>query len=249
MNPIGWCDITRNYVRGCLTRCKFCYAIRFNARTWLKMFHIEARYRLENNIYDLPIQSKNKHDETLYTRMRDFKPVFMYSQFAKPLPKKPMRIFMDSMSDVAYWKPEWIEKVLDKIREYPQYKFLFLTKKPEIYQKYHFNNRNTWLGITITKGIDIVKLNRIAKETPYHYFSIEPILENIEILDDILYLPTWFIVGADSSNSKNKIIPKKEWIEEIKLFCQDNNISYFEKDNLKNILNRELIQEFPEKIK
>ena len=78
------------------------------------------------------------------------KPVWLESNFNKILPKKPNRIFVNSMSDIDYWEPEWMEKVLNKIKENPQHQFLFLTKNNYLYDDYTFPE-NCYLGITITK--------------------------------------------------------------------------------------------------
>jgi protein gp37 len=64
-------------------------------------------------------------------------PEWRERSFHKRFPRKPSRIFVNSMSDIAYWKPEWMQKVLDKIKEYPQHKFLFLTKDFNIYADYY----------------------------------------------------------------------------------------------------------------
>jgi hypothetical protein len=45
----------------------------------------------------------------------NFKPIWLVSNFDKPFPKKPSLIFVNSMSNFTYWKPEWTERVLDKI--------------------------------------------------------------------------------------------------------------------------------------
>ncbi len=248
MNKIGWCEKTVNYVRGCLTGCSYCYARRFNQRTWKKMFDIETTYRIENNI-----ESSLYLIRKLGEDMRNFKPVFMYSQFAKPLPKKPMRIFMDSMSDIAYWQPEWVEKVLNKIKEYPQHQFLFLTKNDRIYKNYIFS-KNCWLGLTIINQNDLIKKYEwylASTDLNYRFLSIEPITNEINLkmlINNFCYTIgtrfNWIILGADSTRGKNKIIPKLEWIENIVNYCIENKIPIFIKDNLKPIIN-DLIQEFP----
>jgi len=56
----------------------------------------------------------------------------------------------------------------------------------------------------------------------------------------------WVIVGADTSNRKNKIIPRREWIENIVSTCRDYNVPVFLKDNLRDIWGAGLIQEYPE---
>lgn len=256
MNPIKWCDITRNYIRGCLTRCNFCYGVRFNARTWLKMFHVEARYRLENNINELPIQFKDENEETLYTRMRDFKPVFMYSQFAKSLPKKPMRIFMDSMSDICWWKDEWIDRVFNKIKKYPQHKFQFLTKDPKVYFKLLKKPipSNVWFGFTAINQRTFNYGNNLFSDLGWNKFvSLEPLHEEI---DTEHFYGHWVIVGGETGNRRNKIVPKLEWIEKIVKYCVDNNMPVFLKDNIEDIWLQDslneitgLVQQFPEQLK
>jgi protein gp37 len=239
MNPIGWCDKTINYVRGCNNSCSYCYARRFNKRTWEKMFDIEWNYRWENDIGNTGKQLTGLED-----KMKNFKPVFMYSQFAKLLPKRPMRIFMDSMSDICFWENSWIKKALEKIKEYPQHQFLFLTKQSDVYLKYDYP-KNCWLGVTIiNNNVDDQVRWMVCNDLENKMFiSIEPIQENID--QNILSFFDWVIIGVESGNRKNKIIPELGWIENIRQYCYDKNIPYYEKDNLRNVLNRELIKEFP----
>jgi len=245
MNKIGWCSKTINYVRGCNgingKHCSYCYARRFNQRTWKEIFKIELDYCRKNNIMT--------SYSDLRENMQDFKPVFMYSQFAKPLPKKPMRIFLDSMSDVCWWQVEWMEKILNKIKEYPQHKFLFLSKKPRMaYKNYEFPE-NCFLGATITTNKEMIESNGY-----YNFLSIEPLLTKI----DKFNIPgvKWLILGADSTRGKNKIIPKLEWIENIVNYCSDYNIPLYMKENIKDVWFQDglneitgLIQQFPEELK
>ena len=83
----------------------------------------------------------------------------------------------------------------------------------------------------------VLKYNKI-------FYSIEPIAERFT--PEIHCKADWYIVGSETGNRKNKIIPKKEWIEDMRKYCQDNNIPYFEKNSLQKIVDRKLIQEFPE---
>jgi protein gp37 len=72
--------------------------------------------------------------------------------------------------------------------------------------------------------------------------SIEPILAPI----DTYVIPDWLIVGAETGNRKDKVIPEREWIENIYDYCQRMNVPIWMKDNLKNIWKDKLIQERPE---
>ena len=60
-------------------------------------------------------------------------------------------------------------------------------------------------------------------------------------------LMDWIIVGALTGSQAKKYKPKKEWIQEIVEIAQTNNIPIFLKDNLKQVWQGELIQQFPER--
>ncbi|MCK5614383.1 DUF5131 family protein [Candidatus Pacearchaeota archaeon] len=235
---IEWTDMTWNPAWGCLNNCEYCYA-----RSIAKRFG-------------------KTEDE------KNFIPTWRESNFNKKFPKKPSRIFVNSMSDIFYWEPEWMEKVLKKIKEYPQHTFQFLTKLPEIYTGFEFPE-NCWLGVTIENNTQFDKLQDMF-DLKYNgkiniiFASIEPITTSMNGIDwflqgwDVDQDPytgdprqyqtpelDWIIVGVETGNRKNKIIPEKQWIEEIKDYCKNNNTKYFEKDSIKPIVNRELIREFP----
>ena len=125
MNKIGWCDMTFNPVWGCRNNCPYCYARKIAKRFAENIYNKEVEYHKEN----YPVFGwGDKEIRPIF----DFKPVFLESNFNKPFPKKPSRIFVNSMSDIAYWKPEWMKKVLNKIKDYPQHQFLFLTKNYQL---------------------------------------------------------------------------------------------------------------------
>jgi len=197
----------------------------------------------------------------LNTRFRFVKfwnePEWREDSFKKKFPKKPQRIFVGSMSEIYYWKKEWMKKVLNKIREYPQHTFQFLTKFPRIYLEYDFPE-NCWLGVTATKREDIDKNWTSLYRTLYGFnnnkfckniklfCSIEPFLNVIN--PEYLKYYDWVIIGAETGNRKGKIIPKKEWIESIVNYCRAGKIPVYLKDSLKDIYPEE-IKEFPETAK
>jgi protein gp37 len=216
---IVWADWSWNPVWGCLNKCPYCYA-----RNIAKRFGKQVCGR------------------------DDFVPTWIEKNFQKPIPKYATHIFVNSMSDVAFWSQEWFDMVIEKTGEYPDKKFLFLTKDIEkfidLYCNCDFNemaekNKNTFIGSTVTTNNIDKKIMRFAQ-----FISIEPILEKIDIdkislIEDLEQI----IVGSETGNRKGKIIPKAEWIEEIRGFCQSNGIKLFEKDSLKDIVKRDLIQE------
>ena len=159
---IDWCDYVWNPVWGCLNNCEYCYARKLARRFWKKMYekeweHLDKQDLIENNSQLLILEEN----------LKNYRPIFLDSNFNKSFPKKPARIFVNSMSEIYYWKEEWMERVLEKIRKYPQHTFIFLTKFPEVYYDYDFPE-NCWLGITET-GETQDKLDCALNDLPKHY--------------------------------------------------------------------------------
>jgi len=240
MNKIGWCNLTWNPVWGCNNHCEYCYARGIAKRFWRRIWMNEANQQWKEH----PIWAwTGDHLEGLI----DFKPTWLEAQFKKKFPKKPQRIFVGSMSELKYWKPEWIRDTLDKILEYPQHTFQFLTKFPDIYSQWYFHP-NCWLGVTITKndntfnGIyDFLRRN----DSNIKYLSFEPLLENILDYKLSKYFD-WVIIGAETGNRKGKVIPKKQWVWDIVRYCQTNNIPVYIKDSIGKLYSQfGGIKEFP----
>ena len=235
-NKIGWCNLTFNPVWGCNNHCEYCYARTFSKRFWKRMFKIEMQHYYK------------KHPTWAWTGdqytgiINNFKPTFLESQFDKKFPKKPQRIFVGSMSEIYYWKDEWIEMVIEKVKQYPQHTFQFLTKFPEVYLRYYFP-KNCWLGITIVGDIDKIEFQKFKISNPNNlkFICFEPLIKNVSINLDFI---DWIILGSETGNRKGKIILKKEWIEDFVTCYKDNDIPIYLKDSLKDIYPAE-IKEFP----
>lgn len=82
---------------------------------------------------------------------------------------------------------------------------------------------------------------------PNIFLSIEPIQSAISDLPYYAheYGYKWVIVGAETGNRKDKVIPKREWIEKIVEDCRFRNVPVFMKSSLADIWGEPLIQEFP----
>jgi protein gp37 len=241
-NKIGWCSMTWNPVWGCLNHCEYCYARKIAKRFWKQMLIIECGYYCNQR------PSWTWHGQYYSNLLFNLKPVFLYSQSNKKFPKKPQRIFVGSMSEIYYWDEKWFLKVFNKIDEYPQHTFQFLTRHPEIYLKYDFP-KNCWLGVTITEtGLKAkyeINWEHYFGNNRQSFFSFEPLLENINpYLLRFVNKKTWVIIGAETGNRKDKIIPERKWIAEIVHYCRENDIPIYLKDSLKDIYPVE-IKEFP----
>lgn len=218
---IVWADWSFNPVFGCLNKCPYCYAKKISYRLASQFSKI---YKVHKDVF------------------KAFTPVWLWSNFNKPIPDYVTHVFVNSMSDVAYWEQEWLSRVADlAIQEYPNKKFLFLTKcYRECCENFVFYNEplNFYYGATVTCDADLEKFVGSFK---FDFVSIEPIHQriNVKFLKEFKQV----IVGAETGNRKGKIVPAAEWIEEIREFCQANNIKLFEKDSLKKIVKRSLVQQ------
>ena len=58
----------------------------------------------------------------------------------------------------------------------------------------------------------------------------------------------WIIVGAETGKRKDKVVPKREWIEKLLELCRKADIPLFMKSRLADIWGEPLIQEFPKEL-
>jgi len=235
-------DMSWNPVWGCKNKCEYCYACKIAWRFADKMAKKEMKYMdIKPNLWPEFFQS-------LKDDLKNFHPTWLESNYVRKFPKKPSIIFVNSMSDPAYWKQSWYEKILKRITENFQHTFVVLTKSPKIYKKYFFPH-NTILGVSITKfdfllyHIDNI---RYLDSLPNKWLiSFEPIQENILpfvlSLTNKLYF-NWIHVGQESGNRKNKI---KATPEMIKPFYDIKDTAVFMKENIRGIYHPDLKKEFP----
>lgn len=226
-SKIEWCDTTWNPVWGCLNNCPYCYARKIAKRFYLPIMKKEFDFC---NKYDI--------GQSYLEGLQNFKPTFLWSNFYKKFPKKPSRIFVNSMSDIRYWKEEWMRKVINKIKGFPQHTFIFLTKFNMFYSNYDFPE-NCWLGYTVNTQHDLDNLligGKHCRDFPNNkwFISLEPIQERC-IMN---FVPDWLIIGAETGNRKNKIVPEREWLQSL---VEHRIYPVFLKDNLKLVWGENLI--------
>lgn len=237
---IDWCDYTWNPVWGCRNNCPYCYARRIAKRFSRRMYRKEFEYYYETH----PLTNAYTGDHL--SGLGDFKPTWLESNFQRKFPKKQSRIFVNSMSDIYFWKTGWMAKALMKIREHPQHTFIFLSKFPIVYNMVEFPT-NCWLGISDTgKGDCIKHFHKSSFPSNKIFISFEPLLVPIIFMKWITV--DWIIVGAETGNRKGKRIINKQEIDFMRDNCFRYQIPLFEKESLRPIMGN-LIQEFPEVIK
>lgn len=247
---IDWADATWNPVTGCLHGCEYCYARRIAERFGSK----QKPESIEHSVLNAPVRCTD-----LYSYMRmagicagkvqpypfDFFPTFHRYKLDEPQKwKKPRNIFVCSMADLfGDWVPlEWIQQVFEACEAAPQHRYLFLTKNPKRYIELQLEGKlpkQHWYGTSVTRKDD-----RDFFSLGYNTFiSIEPILESFS---DRQMVQPWAILGAETGNRKDKIVPKKEWITElVDYYSKFGYTKFFMKDSLHGLMGADFRQEFP----
>jgi len=233
---IEWCDQTWNPITGCLHGCEYCYAKKIvnrfgGGKSWDRGSYYSEKLHV---LFTKPEKPYPFYFEPTLHRYRLDEPQHI---------KKPQNIFVCSMADLfGEWVPdEWIEAVLDACEKAPQHRYLFLTKNPKRYEKYinRYMPSNMWFGWTQTKPCGLIFSTHHSWQS---FLSLEPIQAEFPLPNPQC---DWVIVGAETGNRKGKVIPKREWIENIVRECRLHGIPVFMKDSLKKTWGEPLIQEYP----
>ena len=196
----------------------------------------------------------------------DFLPTFHRYKLGEPQRwKKPRNIFVCSMADLfGDWVPdEWIDAVISSTQSALQHRYLFLTKNPKRYDDWleRFEEwrakgieevANCWFGASASTNKELDRAN----ESRAQWLSIEPIRERIAT-DENQFMEVdpyigyeqkrweWVVIGAETGNSKHKIVPKREWVEEIVKVCKEYGTPVFMKESLRELMGEDFRQEFP----
>ncbi|MFA5625510.1 MAG: DUF5131 family protein [Bradymonadales bacterium] len=213
---IDWCDATINPVVGCSRGCEYCYARKINDR-----FHIVPDFS---------------------------KPQFFPERLKQFGSKKPKSIFVNSMSDAAEWSDEFIEATCDAMKNNPQHNYIFLSKDFEKladgfndYAREKGLNKledRLFLGLTFEGG------DFYLGDYRPDFYNFEPLLNRIDFIDDICGEGcALIIIGAETGNRHEKIIPHKEWIDDIVREADRCGIPVFMKESLRNIMGADFRQD------
>lgn len=256
---IDWCDATWNPVTGCLHGCEYCYARRiaerFGGGCRVAPHYHDVEDPVENVgvIWEYPTGKPHVLDNPYFDAKAEktapypyyFDPTFHRYKLDEPRRwKKPRNIFVCSMADLfGEWVPlEWIQQVFEACEAAPQHRYLFLTKNPKRYIELQLEGKlpkQHWYGTSVTRNDD-----RDFFSLGYNTFiSIEPILESFSYRQMV---QPWAILGAETGNRKDKIVPKKEWITElVDYYSKFGYTKFFMKDSLRSLMGDDFKQEFP----
>lgn len=241
---IEWCDSTWNPVTGCLHGCEYCYAQRMARRF--------GHGKSDGIIHFLgePMGYSAFGIDRIDPYPFCFDPTFHRYKLDEPQRmKKGKTIFVCSMADLfGDWVPDsWIEEVFGACEKAPQHRYLFLTKNPERYSRLVNNNKlpqrdNMWYGTSVTRTGD----KYFSSQEHRTFLSIEPMLEETVIVFADAARVDWIIIGAETGNRKDKVVPKAEWINRISKTAALLETPVFHKDSLLPIVGEEnMKREFP----
>lgn len=126
-----------NVAIGCLYSCSYCIkSFRAQMKRQMPKFKDGVQYRGCQQCYD-------------------YVPHFHENRLMESLPKTngDEFIWCCSSGDISFFKPEWMLKIIKRIKQMPDRTFFFQTKNPIIFNDYYFP-KNCLLGITLETNRD-----------------------------------------------------------------------------------------------
>lgn len=208
---IDWARWSWNPVTGCLHGCAYCYA------------------RDAAKLHKFP---------------QGFTPSLIPERLTAPQNKRVPKqaaddpshrnVFTCSMADLfGKWVPcEWINAVLEQVREAPQWNFLFLTKFPQRLTEFAFPE-NAWVGTSVDRQSRVKQAeSAFAKvDATVKWLSVEPLLEPLTF--SRLDLFDWIAIGGASRSKQTPAWhPPRQWVMNLWDAAEKADCRVYEKDNL-----------------
>jgi len=216
---IDWADKVFNPITGCSHSgspgCDNCYAKRMAQR-------LKGRYG--------------------YPEDDPFRVTFHSDRLNEPLHwKKPSRIFVCSMGDIAHENVSWtwFEEIMGTISDCHQHLFLLLTKRPERLKKLlggFWPFHNFWIGVSVENQKTADERIPILLQIPAakRFVSVEPMLGAVD-LSGWLFIDEegnsieppihWIICGGETGPHARPLHP--DWAMSLKDQCVAAGIPFF----------------------
>lgn len=145
-------------------------------------------------------------------------------------------VFTCSMADLfGRWVPrEWIDAVLDAVRDAPQWNFLFLTKFPVRMAEFDFPP-NAWVGTTVDCQVRVANAERSFRKVKasVKWLSVEPMIEPLTFTDLAAF--SWLVIGGSSQSTKTpEWHPPDRWVTALKQDAYRAGVRVYEKSNLRS---------------
>ena len=205
-SSIEWTEATWNPLTGCnkvSLGCKNCYAERMSIR--LKAMG-QPNY-------------SNGFELTLHERSLEI-PLFW---------KKPMNIFVNSMSDLFHEEVplDFIQRVFDVMNRAHWHRFQVLTKRSErlrdLSSQLHWAS-NIWMGVSVENQNYAYRIEHLRETGAFiKFLSIEPLLGPLNDIN--LKSIDWVIVGGESGQGARPMNPS--WVTDLRDRCQAANVPFF----------------------
>lgn len=205
-SKIEWTDKTWNPVTGCTKQsagCAHCYA-EVMARRLKGMGQVKYK-----NAFKLTIHPEDLDEPRKWTKAHN--------------------IFVCSMGDLFHKDVpfEFIDKVMQTIRETPRHRYQILTKRAERMQEY-FQTRevpqNAWLGVTVEVQSSRFRIDCLRNlPAPVRFLSCEPLLEDLGEMN--LQGINWVITGGESGMQARPM--QEAWVLNIKRQAEDAGAAFF----------------------
>lgn len=226
---IGWTDDTWNPVHGCSKiseGCRNCYA----ARQSQQYEHTTKPWTVEHA--DENVMHQRHHLEY-------------------PDDKDPMRIFVNSMSDLFHENVpfDYIHDIFDVIERNPQHAFQALTKHGtennrmlEWDRQYARWPENLWMGVSVETGRRSYRIEHLrATAAATKWVSFEPLVDRVGEPD--LQGVDWVVIGGESGPDYREM--PHAWAREIRDAARDHDLPvYFKQSAARyNETGRALVEE------
>jgi protein gp37 len=213
---IEWTNATWNPMTGCtkISRgCDHCYA------AVLAHTKTRANYLKREPVKDTPANRENP-----------FAPRFWEERLVQPLKwKTPMRIFVNSMSDVfhAHFSLAMIRRVFEVMNQAHWHDFQVLTKRPERTLRYAAElpwSENIWIGTSIEDMAVAGRLEYLKRieQASVRFVSAEPLLGPVHDMDFTGI--HWVIGGGESGAGFRPCEP--DWARALRDRCLEQRVAF-----------------------
>jgi len=246
---VEWYDWIWDPVWGCTLGCDFCSSRRYAKKMAGELTKHEMVFRKDNGF-----SIDGKVIDDFYNSVYNFRPTSVLHRTPPAIPRDVKRILVNQMSDIWDWGAEDTQKYLDIIKKDTEHIYFIMTSLPNVYYTKPFekyirgeNIANLWFGVTATCNNEISTFqDHLSFLKPNKTFlSIEPANEKIDVsLLDREYVD-WIIVGSETGNRRNRVVPKKDWFND--LMNQYGDILYM-KDSLQILYGDSIIKRMPNEI-